>query len=106
MGLRPYPVESILTPGVNVRIELSGYSVGIRELEKCWKTTYKQTKKKNGVLSGYYCHEKKSDILKRTQKEDFLDTWKNMYKNCISEWGRNPATTRFRLLLEVCAGEK
>lgn len=62
--------------------------------------------KKNGVLSGYYCHEKKSDILKRTQKEDFLDTWKNMYKNCISEWGRNPATTKFQLLLEVCAGEK
>lgn len=29
--------------------------------------TNKPKKEKNGVLSGYYCHEKKSDIKERTE---------------------------------------
>ena len=41
----------------------------------------------------YYCYKEKSEALRRTKKEDFPKTWKNIRKNCISEWGRNPATT-------------
>lgn len=63
-----------------------------------WRNIGKPHKKKkpqNGVLSGDYCHEQKSDMLKRTKKEDYLETWKNMSKNCISEWGGNPSTIRY-----------
>ena len=39
------------------------------------------------------CYKEKPDALRRKKKEDFPKTWKNVCKNCISEWERNPATT-------------